>query len=239
MEMLGRKQNEERQKFREQMDKELQDQREQMNNMMGANMEQARQEREEFMRENQDLRNQFSAIQKANEENIKMIEKLRDLVDKHEEEKRVLNEQMTRAQAAREREELFEEVEERHKAEQEKLRQEMKAKMEAQRQALAEEYRQATTDVRIEKMDEMKERLDYVTQQLEEVNKPSFLQKGFEKVTEFFSAAGRGFVKAGAAVVEKVKDNCSVMWNSLLLFMEGKCKFGYSASFCVGLGNRS
>ena len=207
MEMLGRKQNEERQKFREQMDKELQDQREQMNNMMEANMEQARQEREEFMQENQDLRNQFSAIQKANEENIKMIEKLRDLVDKHEEEKRLLNEQMTRAQAAREREELLKEMEERHKAEQEKLRQEMKAKMEAQRQALAEEYKQATTKARIENMDEMKEQLDYVTEQLEEVNKPNFFQKVGQKVKEFVGAAARG----AAAAAEKVTGNCSVM----------------------------
>ena len=207
MEMLGRKQNEERQKFREQMDKELQDQREQMNNMMEANMEQARQGREEFMQENQDLRNQFSAIQKANEENIKMIEKLRDLVDKHEEEKRLLNEQMTRAQAAREREELLKEMEERHKTEQEKLRQEMKTKMEAQRQALADEYKQATTEARIEKMNEMKEQLDHVTQQFEEVNKPNFLQKAWKKVKEFGGAVVRG----AAAVAEKVTGNCSVM----------------------------
>ena len=207
MEMLGLKQNEERQKFREQMDKELRDQREQMNNMMQANMEQARQEREEFMQENQDLRKQFWAIQKANEENIKMIEKLRDLVDEQQEE----IEQMTWAQDTREKEELLQQIEERHKAEEEKLRQEMNAKMEAQRQALSEEFRPARTVARIEKMDEMKGQLDYVAQQIEEVNKPNFLQKGWEKVKEFGCAVGGGVARAGAAVVEKVQDNCSVM----------------------------
>ena len=222
MEMLGRKQNEKREKFREQMDKELQDQRQQMDNMMEANMEQARQEREKFMQENQDLRNQFSAIQKANEENIKMIEKLRDLVDKQEDEKRLLNEQMTRDQAAREKEELLKEMEERHKAEQEKLRHEMQAKMEAQRQALAKEYEKAKADARVEKMDEMKTQLDYVTKQLDEVTKPSFLQKALEKVKEVGCAIGRGVVQARTAVVERAKD-CSVMWNSLLLPIIGKC----------------
>jgi len=207
MEMLGRKQNEERQKFREQMDRELQAQKEQMNNMMEANMEEARNERNRFMQENRDLKNQFLEIQKANEGNIKMIEKLSDLVAKQEEERRRLDEQIERAQAAREREELIKEMEERHKAEQEKLRREMEAKIEAQRQALAQEYQQAAAESRVQKMQAMQEQLDAVREQLEEVRKPGFLQKAWTKVKEFGSAV----VDAGAAVVEKIKDNCSVM----------------------------
>ena len=55
MEMLSERQNEERKKFREQMDNDLRVQRDQMNNMMDANMQQAQREREQFLRENQQL----------------------------------------------------------------------------------------------------------------------------------------------------------------------------------------
>ena len=53
MEMLSERQNEERKKFREQMDNDLRVQRDQMNNMMDANMQQAQREREQFLQENQ------------------------------------------------------------------------------------------------------------------------------------------------------------------------------------------
>ena len=97
MKMLSEKLSEERQKFREQMESELRAQREQMNNMMEANMKQAQQDRKLFMHENQELKNQFLANQNTNEDNMKMIEKLSDLVSKQEEEKRHLGEQMEKA----------------------------------------------------------------------------------------------------------------------------------------------
>lgn len=62
MEMLGRKQSEERQKLREQMDNELRLQREQMNNMVEANMKTAKQNRELLVQQNQDLQNKFLAV---------------------------------------------------------------------------------------------------------------------------------------------------------------------------------
>ena len=210
MEMLGRKQNEEREKFREQMDNELKAQKEQMDNMMEANMEQARKDREEFMQENKDLKGQFLDMQKANEENIKMIKKLSDLVAQQEEEKRRLNEEMDRAHAARQREELKAEMEARHKEEQEKLRREMEAKMEAHRKTVAQEYQQAAAQARMENMEEMRRRLHDVEEELEEVRKPNFLQKAWSKVKEVGSAIGGAVVDAGAAVVDKVKE-CSVM----------------------------
>ena len=60
--MLGRKQSEERQKLREQMDNELRLQREQMNNMVEANMKTAKQNRELLVQQNQDLQNKFLAV---------------------------------------------------------------------------------------------------------------------------------------------------------------------------------
>ena len=117
MEMLSRKLNEERQKFREQMDNELRAQREQMNNMMEANMKSAKQDRELLVQQNQDLQNKFLAFQKANEDNMKEIGKLRDLLAKQDEEKRRLSEQMElKSQAASERQEQMRvEMEKRHK----------------------------------------------------------------------------------------------------------------------------
>ena len=131
MEMLGRKQSEERQKLREQMDNELRLQREQMNNMVEANMKTAKQNRELLVQQNQDLQNKFLAVQKANEDNMKMIEKLSDLVAKQDEEKCRLSEQMElNAQNVSERqEEIRAEMEKRHKKEQEELCHQMEAKI--------------------------------------------------------------------------------------------------------------
>ena len=130
--MLGRKQNEERQKFREQMDNELSAQRKQMNNMMEANMKSAKQDRELLVQQNQDLQNRFLAFQKANEDNMKEIGKLRDLLAKQDEEKRRLSEQMElKSQAASERQEQIRaEMVERHRREKAELRRQMKANME-------------------------------------------------------------------------------------------------------------
>ncbi|KAJ7380878.1 hypothetical protein OS493_004461 [Desmophyllum pertusum] len=199
MKMLGEKQSEERKKFREQMDSELQAQREQMNNMMEANMDQAQQEREQFTQENQELKNQFLAMQKSNEDNIKMIEKLSELVAKQEEEKRIINQQMEKAQADRDKQELLDRMEAKHREEKEKLRRKMEVKMEAQRTALTAEYQKAA-DSRMEKMEDMQEQIQNVEQQLEEVKKPGFIKRACTKIKEF-----------GVAVVDKVKDNCSVM----------------------------
>lgn len=137
--MLGRKQSEERQKLREQMDNELRLQREQMNNMVEANMKTAKQNREFLVQQNQDLQNKFLAVQKANEDNMKMIEKLSDLVAKQDKEKCRLSEQMElNAQNVSERqEEIRAEMERRHKKEQEELRHQMEAKI----QDLKEEHK--------------------------------------------------------------------------------------------------
>ena len=137
--MLGRKQSEERQKLREQMDNELRLQREQMNNMVEANMKTAKQNRELLIQQNQDLQNMFLAVQKANEDNMKMIEKLSDLVAKQDKEKCRLSEQMElNAQNVSERqEEIRAEMEKRHKNEQEELRHQMEAKI----QDLTEEHK--------------------------------------------------------------------------------------------------
>ena len=75
----------------------------------------------------------------------------------------------------------------------------METKIEAQRNALTEEYRKAA-EARMDMMYDMQEKLEQVEEQLEEVKKPGFIKRAVTKVKEF-----------GGAVVDKVKENCSVM----------------------------
>ena len=79
--MLGRKQSEEIKKVLKQMDYALGLQREQMNNMMKANMKSEKQDRELLVQQYQDQQNNFLAVQKANEDNMKMIEKLSEQME--------------------------------------------------------------------------------------------------------------------------------------------------------------
>lgn len=63
------------------MDYALGLQREQMNNMMKANMKNEKQDRELLVQQYQDQQNYFLAVQKANEDNMKMIEKLSEQME--------------------------------------------------------------------------------------------------------------------------------------------------------------
>lgn len=199
MEMLSERQNEERKKFREQMDNDLRVQIDQMKNMMDANMQQAQREREQFLQENQQLRNQFLDMQKMNEENIKMIKKLSKLVERQEEEKRREEERMERTQAAMEKKEKFEQMEARHREEKESLRREMEEKLEQQRQALTEEYRKAAQS-RMQMVEEIGKKLEDVEEELKEVKKPGFIKRAAIKVKDAIATGAR-----------KVVENCVVM----------------------------
>ncbi|PFX16734.1 Guanylate-binding protein 6 [Stylophora pistillata] len=186
MEILSERQKEDRENFREQMDNDLRAHREQMDNMKEANMQQAQKEREQFMQENQELRNQFLDMQKMNEENIKMIKKLSDLVERQQEEKKRLEEETQRTQATMENKEMLEQMEAKHKEEKERLRRDMEAKIEKQRQALTKEFKEAANS-RIQRMDEMKQKLEEVEEELKELKKPGFM----ERVKDFAVAGVR------------------------------------------------
>lgn len=157
--MLRRKQNEERQNLREQMDNERWLQWQQMNNMMKANMKSAKQDRELLVQQSEDQQNKLLAVQKANEDNMKMIEKLSDLMAKQDEERRRFSEQMElKAQNASERqEEVRAEMEERHKRE--------KAQLEAKVQDLTKEL-QAFSGKREQDLGKMHTKLSEQTQAL-------------------------------------------------------------------------
>lgn len=236
MEMLSRKLNEERQKFREQMDNELRAQREQMNNMMEANMKSAKQDRELLVQQNQDLQNKFLAFQKANEDNMKEIGKLRDLLAKQDEEKRRLSEQMElKSQAASERQEQMRvEMEKRHKREQAELHRQVEANMKRdlqeykaasakREQDMEKKHKQQQDDLRRE-MEEKRDRDFYCWQsqyqaaadaRLQEV---TYIQGKLQAVEEELTELKKppGFFKWVGTKIQDISDavleNCSIMW---------------------------
>ena len=95
MEMLIGRLEKERAGQREQMANELKVQQDQLQNMMAASMKQAEREREAFIKENRALEEQLLEMQKSNEENMKMIKNMSELMAKHEEEKLKLRSKMT------------------------------------------------------------------------------------------------------------------------------------------------
>jgi len=98
------------------MEIEMKVQREQLKNMTAARMEQAEQEREAFIEENRALEERFLEMQKSNEENMKMIKDMSELIAKHEGEKMKLRTQMT-AQPKEEMEASLKEMTDRHSEE--------------------------------------------------------------------------------------------------------------------------
>ena len=159
--MLSRKQNEEREKLRAQMDMELSLQREQMNNMAEANMKSVKENRKLLVQQHSDQQNKFSKVQKANEDNMKMFENLSALVAKQDEEKRRLSEQMElKAQNTSERqEEIRREMEERHNRE--------KAQLEAKVQDLTKEL-EAFSGKREQDLEKMHAKFSEQTQALKD-----------------------------------------------------------------------
>ena len=95
MELLIARLEKERAELREKMKIEMEVQQEQLRNMMAAHMGQAEQEREAFIKENHALEERFLEMQKSNEENMKMIKNMSELIAKHEAEKMKLRTQMT------------------------------------------------------------------------------------------------------------------------------------------------
>ena len=90
MEMLIIRREKERVQYRQQMHRELEAQRVQMQNMMAANMKQAEQERKAFIKDNQALEERFLEVQRSNEENMKLIRNMTALMAKQHKEKEAL-----------------------------------------------------------------------------------------------------------------------------------------------------
>ena len=93
MEMLIARLEKERAEVREKIKIEMEVQQEQLQNMEAAHMGQAEQEREAFIKENHALEERFLEMQKSNEENMKMIKNMSELIAKHEAEKMKLRTQ--------------------------------------------------------------------------------------------------------------------------------------------------
>lgn len=197
MEMLCRKQNEDWQKFQEQMEKDHRLQLEQMKNMMDANMKSAKHDRELFVKNNKDLQNKCLAFQKENEERMKEIGKMHDLLAKNNEERRQLSEQMQlTAKAASDREE---QMKEKHTIDRQELScqlEDLKAYMEKTEKTLREVTAAAAT--REQQMEEIEEKakrdLESLTSHYEALDKKR--QQDFEEVQEKLNSVEKKLVQA-------------------------------------------
>ncbi|XP_068717238.1 guanylate-binding protein 7-like [Montipora capricornis] len=90
MKMLIDRVVEERAGLRQQMQSELAEHRVQMQNMMAANMRQVELEREAFMRENKALEERVLEVQRLNEESMRVIKHMSELIAQHEKDKKAL-----------------------------------------------------------------------------------------------------------------------------------------------------
>lgn len=197
MEMLCRKQNEDWQKFQEQMENDHRLQLEQMKNMMDANMKSAKHDRELLVKNNQDLKNKYLAFQKENEDKMKEIGKMHDLLAKNNEESRQLSEQMElTAKAASDREE---QMKERHEIDKQELScqlEVLKAYMEKTEKTLREVTAAAATrEQQVEEIEEKAKRdLDSLTSHYEALDAKRL--QDFKELQEKLNSVEKKLVQA-------------------------------------------
>jgi len=118
---------EDKKRFHEQMKDERKKQRVQVENMIAAEMKQAQEERIVYIEAINDLRNRHMEMQKAREEDMKMVKNLSHQVEQNEKEKEEMLQQM-KDQADEEKRALIEELNEKHRKEIRAVRHEMAAK---------------------------------------------------------------------------------------------------------------
>lgn len=209
MEMLIARMEKERAGMREQMANELKVQREQLQNMMAASMKQAEREREAFIQENHALEDRFLEMQKSNEENMKTIKNMSELIAKHEEEKLELRTQM-RALPKDEMEASLKIMSDRHSEEVTAMHEKMDIQLDGikkikessddealystekgkERAADLEELPQLMTS-RAQMVGSLQQKMAETEKEREAVDKPSFLKQGFKVVAQVAPVAGK------------------------------------------------
>ena len=238
MEMLIAKLEEERAGLRQQIQSELEAQLVQMQNMMAANMSQAEQERQAFIRENQGLEERFLAMQKSNEDSLRVIKDMSELIAKHEREKKELRanvEKITRD----EMEGLLEEMSNKHYEEVKALLEKADDQLEGMKKIKVPSGDQEKEETCSKNLDELPQLINSRTEMVgnlqqkiadtqheqEELEKPSSMKKGlkiFAKLAPMVgqvAAAVRPETAAFAvpvgsavgAVAEELSNECSIM----------------------------
>ena len=213
MEMLIGRLEKERAGLREQMANELKVQQDQLQNMMAASMERAERERGAFIKENRALEERFLEMQKSNEENMKMIKNMSELMAKHEEEKLELRSKMT-ALPKDDMEASLEKMNERHTKEVTALLEKMdiqidgikkikesgddealySAEKEKEHAANLEELPQLMTS-RAQMVGNLQQRMADTEKEREAVEKPSYMKQGFKAIVQVAPVAGKALAQ--------------------------------------------
>lgn len=200
MEMLIARLEKERAELREKIKIEMEVQQEQLQNMETASMRQAEQEREAFIKENHALEEQFLEMQKSNEENMKMIKDMSELIVKHEAEKMKLRTQM-KVLPKEEMEVSLKEMTDRHSEEVRELLGKMdiqldeidrikKSTEEKERAANLEELPQLMNS-RKEMVGDLQQRITMTEKEQQAVEKSSYMKEGLKVVSKVAPVAGK------------------------------------------------
>ena len=238
MEMLIARLAEERAGLRQQIQSELEAQRVQMQNMMAANMSQAEQEREAFIRENQGLEERFLAMQKSNEDNMRVIKDMSVLIAKHEREKKELRANVEKIPRD-EMEGLLEEMSNKHSEEVKALLEKADDQLEGMKKIKVpsgDEEKEETCsknldelpqliNSRTERVSNLQQKIADTQHEQEELEKPSSMKKGlkiFAKLAPLAGVAMAAFrpdtaafavplATAAGTAADQLAEECSIM----------------------------
>ena len=209
MEMLIARLEKERAELREKMKIEMEVQQEQLQNMEAASMGQAEQERQAFIKENHASEERFLEMQKSNEENMKMIKDMSELIVKHEAEKMKLRTQM-KVLPKEEMEVSLKEMTDRHSEEVRELLGKMDIQLdeidrnkkstddleffstakEKERAANLEELPQLMNS-RKEMVGDLQQRITMTEKEQQAVEKSSYMKEGLKVVSKLAPVAGK------------------------------------------------
>ena len=128
MELMIKNLEEEKKRFSEQIEAERKAQQDQLNNMVAASVRQGQEERKAFIEQREALNARIKEMQQYNEENMKRIKQMSELVARQDKEKEELL-QRIKDRDNEDKEALIKEVNDRHEREMKALRDEMNAKL--------------------------------------------------------------------------------------------------------------
>ncbi|XP_068706362.1 guanylate-binding protein 7-like isoform X1 [Montipora foliosa] len=222
MEMLIQNLEEERKRFREQMEIDRKAQRDQMKNMMAASMKHAKDERRAFVKENQALQHRLLELQNYNEDNMKMIKKLSDVTAKQKREKVELLQKM-KDQADVDQETLIKKINDKHDEEMNALRDDMNAKLDEVKHSPPDETVKCgmpgLINKRTKEADCLQKKIDETHKEQQAVEEPGFCKRALKFVGQAVPIVLPAVAAIGAPVaavagkgIELVADHvCSVM----------------------------
>ena len=228
MEILIARSEKERAGLREQMRSEMEVQKEQLQNMMEARMGQAEKDREAFIKENLALEERVLEMQKSNEENMKIIKNMSELIAKHEGEKIKLRALMT-ALPKEKMEASLKEMDDRHSEEIRVLLEKMDTQIDGIEKSSDDPEFYSTAEEK-ELMNSRKKMVDGLQQRIAEtekeqqaVEKSSYMKQGLKVLATMAPVAGKAIAVCHPPSAPYAEPIASVVSTTALALSECDC----------------